>query len=43
MFFQVMENLIKDYCDYAQYTMNRSEEVVKHHYYNLRQFVQYVS
>lgn len=37
-----MEKLIKDYCYYAKYTLNRSDEVVNHHYYNLHQFLEYV-
>lgn len=37
-----MENLIKDYCYYAKYTLNRSDEVVNHHYYNLKQFLEYI-
>ena len=37
-----MENLIKDYCYYATHTLGRTQEVALHHYYNLKQFVEYV-
>lgn len=37
-----MENLIKDFCFYQKYTLNRTDDVVNHHYYNIKQFVEYV-
>lgn len=40
MFFQ-MEKLIKDFCFYARYTLNRCQDAVDHHFYNLRQFLEY--
>lgn len=38
-----MQTLIKDYCNYAKDVLGRTEEVVKHHYYNLKQFYEYVA
>lgn len=37
-----MENLLKEYCYYSKYTLNRTDEVVNHHYYNIKQFIEYV-
>ena len=41
--FSKMKDLIQKYCFYAKETLNRSTDVVTHHYYNLLQFNEYVS
>lgn len=38
-----MKTEIKNYCYYAKETLWRSQDVVNHHYYNLKQFYEYVA